>query len=815
MLILTVVTILSASAGGYFYYSSLKKTAFIRTEQQAYNQLRTTQKSITSFLSGNIKPVRTLAGMPEIKAALSTKDQKAISKANLVLDHFNTTLEAEACYLLDTDGLTLASSNRNSPDSFVGINFSFRPYFKKAMMGSSATYLALGTTSHRRGVYCSYPVFHPSSIEITGAVVIKASIERIEHDLLLSPTETIILTDPNGLIFISTRADWLFKLFNDVPESTRTHLTKSRQFGTGPWPSNGLKRLDSQHFIDSNETLYFSVQSELDNYPNWTLLYLKKLPRNPQLLPDTAKITGPLIFILCLSIGTAVFLMYLKAFSEISKRKSAQAALIKSEKRYRHLYEKTPAMLHSIDTDGKILGVSDYWLKTMGYTHDEVSGKALTDFYTESSRTYAQEVVIPSFFKDGFCNEIPYQFIKKDGKVIDILLSAIAERDDNDRINRSLAVSVDVTERNKAQNALQLAKEELSHYSLELEKEIQERTLEINSILTNTPDVIYMVDQQGKFKLVNKKFEEIFSVANCQTGDKTIFDLVGAQYAQIIHDNNIKVFFTKSPVQIEEQIPTDNGDHTYLSVKFPIYDHKQQIDTICSISTDVTELYKAQGQLRRLSASIMENQEKERTAIARELHDELGQVLTALRMEAVSLHDRLCIDDHKGSERARQMCKLIDNTIDDVRGMATRLRPGVLDDLGLFDALEWYTEDFERRSGITCFFTHKENNVLLPAPLTTAAYRITQEALTNASRYSGANNIDVTLKVDEHFLLMIKDNGRGFETSLLKNTKGLGIAGMQERAALAGGTLSVESSIVNGTTITFQVNNFLAQNAII
>jgi len=99
----------------------------------------------------------------------------------------------------------------------------------------------------------------------------------------------------------------------------------------------------------------------------------------------------------------------------------------------------------------------------------------------------------------------------------------------------------------------------------------------------------------------------------------------------------------------------------------------------------------------------MASQEKERTAIARELHDELGQVLTALRIDSVWLRERLKVTDTKASERALAMCDLIDKTIDEVRGMATRLRPGVLDDLGLTEALEWYTTDFEKRPGLLAY----------------------------------------------------------------------------------------------------------------
>ena len=201
----------------------------------------------------------------------------------------------------------------------------------------------------------------------------------------------------------------------------------------------------------------------------------------------------------------------------------------------------------------------------------------------------------------------------------------------------------------------------------------------------------------------------------------------------------------------------------------------------------------------------MASQEKERTAIARELHDELGQVLTALRMDAVWMQERLKESDPGISERALAMCGLIDKTIKDVRSIAIRLRPGVLDDLGLVDALEWLTTDFENRSNITCVFEH-HNVPALNETVSTAAYRICQEAMTNVARYAKAVRVSVVLREEENTLsLSVRDDGKGFDTSSLSEFEGIGIAGMRERAKLAGGTLEVMSEKGKGCHVLFKV----------
>jgi signal transduction histidine kinase len=151
------------------------------------------------------------------------------------------------------------------------------------------------------------------------------------------------------------------------------------------------------------------------------------------------------------------------------------------------------------------------------------------------------------------------------------------------------------------------------------------------------------------------------------------------------------------------------------------------------------------------------------------------------------------------------MCQLIDKNIEDVRGMAFRLRPGVLDDLGLVDALEWYTTDFERRTEITCVFEHDQVPPLSET-MATAAYRITQEAITNVARHASAGRVEVALKARNSTLtLAIVDDGCGFNPLDLSDSEGLGVAGMRERAGLVGGTLEVHSEPGKGCRVLFEV----------
>ena len=739
LLVLSLLAFLSASTGGYLYYSALKKSAFREAERQAVARVRTIQKNLSSFLSENIKPVRALSGIKELAQLLVLPDDTiALKNANAILDHFNKTLNVEVSYLMDAEGDTIASSNRHAPDSFVDQNFDFRPYFQQAIQGRPATYLALGITSGRRGVYYSHPVFTKDRNPPSGVVVIKASVELVEKELDTAKDEIVLVTDPLGIIFISNHKNWLYHSLRELTSEEKSQIANSIQFGKGPWNWTGIRVNGEKYAADGSGNEYLIHQIELDNYPGWSVIHLRSLKAVSKSVSDPLiRITGPLILTLCVLIGLSVFFLYKKASVEIFKRQFAEKALRESEKRYRGLYHHTPAMLHSIDIGGRIVSVSDYWSEVMGYRREEVIGRRLTSFFTEESRRHAEENVFKEFFKTGFVKDVPYQYIKKNNEIIDVLLSAIADRDEQGHIKRTLAVSIDVTERKRAEEALKHAKEALSRYSHDLERQVRHRTREIHSILKYTPAVVYIKDKEGRYILVNSRFEELFGVKNEAVKGKTDFDVLPKGVADQFRGSDLKVLANSQSYQENEHIPQADGLHTYLSVKFPIYDESGTISGVCGILNDITALKKAQDQLRRLSAGIMANQEKERSAIARELHDELGQVLTALRMDSVWMQQRFMKSDPKASERALTMCRLIDKNIEDVRGMAFRLRPGVLDDLGLVDALEWFTTDVERRSETLCSFEHQAIPHISDA-VATAAYRIAQEALTNVVRHARA-----------------------------------------------------------------------------
>jgi PAS domain S-box-containing protein len=804
--LLALSAFLSATLAGYVSFFSIKSYFQQEANRQALSQVQTISRYLAIFSSQYARPAVTLAGMPHIQSVLIQKDLKNMDAANSILDHFNTTLGTDVCYLMDRNGTTIASSNRYEKDSFVGGNFSFRPYFKEAISGNPFSYLALGTTSKKRGLYNSYPVYIPGKNEVIGVVVIKASMVFMESKVGLAENGIIMITDPNGVIFVSNRPEWLYHFAWPLTSEEIKHLGLSHQFGDGPWHWVGLTKEGDRTVRDKLGRQYSLQQVSIENFPGWKVIQLQNFSIIASVFSNPLiRITAPVILLLYLSVGVAIFLLYRKAGNVITERESAQRALRESEKRYRGLYHNTPAMLHSIGSDGRIISISDYWGEVLGYDRDHVIGRRVTDFLTPESRQYAEQVVIPEFFKNGFCKDVPYKFVKRNGELMDVLLSATSERNEKGETYRSLAVSIDVTERIKAEKALQAAQEKLSHYTRNLERKVRKRTGEITSLLKYTPAVVYMKDFQGRYMLVNSCYEKLFGVHMDAVRNKTDHEVLPKEVADQFKQNDSRVLMEKHSFQVEESIRHKDELHTYLSVKFPIYNGEGAISGVGGIATDITDLKNARDQLVRLSGSFINSQEKERAYLARELHDELGQVLTVLNMDAVWLQKRLKQKDNEAYKRAEGMHWLIDQTIEDVRNMSLRIRPGVLDHLGLLAALEWYTEDYQRRTNITCIFNYEDVSIIDGA-VATAAYRIVQEALTNVARHSGAKRVKVSLLViNDTLRVTVEDGGRGFQVENISKFEGLGIVGMRERAALVRGKLEVTSRLKKGTRVELNV----------
>ncbi len=219
----------------------------------------------------------------------------------------------------------------------------------------------------------------------------------------------------------------------------------------------------------------------------------------------------------------------------------------------------------------------------------------------------------------------------------------------------------------------------------------------------------------------------------------------------------------------------------------------------------ITEREGMNEQLRDLTAHLQNIREEERMHIAREMHDELGQLLTAFNMDIAWLEKKLAGADDGIKKKLQDMSKLIDDSVMFVRNLSSELRPSVLDDFGLVPALEWHSKEFENRFNIQVEFTTDTKELRTSSLVATGLFRMFQESLTNVARHSEATKVTAILQAGkDNIFLSIQDNGKGF-VATANNKKTLGLLGMKERAAMIGGTLEINSTPEKGTLILITV----------
>lgn len=235
----------------------------------------------------------------------------------------------------------------------------------------------------------------------------------------------------------------------------------------------------------------------------------------------------------------------------------------------------------------------------------------------------------------------------------------------------------------------------------------------------------------------------------------------------------------------------------------------QELDVAREIGDQLAiALYQARmrEQLHALAEYLQEAREEERARLARDIHDDLGQALTAIKFDISRLKQQFPEDASELYEQADEISALVDSTIQVVRRVLTELRPGILDDLGLVAAIEWQVHEFSNRTGIRCTSTLKADDTALPQKLATTLFRICQEALTNVARHAGATHVHVSLETrPEVLVLTVRDNGRGIDEHQLSDSVSLGLQGMRERARPWGGDVTFETNADAGTTVTASI----------
>ena len=321
--------------------------------------------------------------------------------------------------------------------------------------------------------------------------------------------------------------------------------------------------------------------------------------------------------------------------------------------------------------------------------------------------------------------------------------------------------------------------------------------------------VAMWITEDDKVVFANRACESLFGAHDrSQILGKSIYTLLHpASHYGVMRQLSLALSGAVSASMVSERIARLDGTEREVEIAIAaLPDHGST--TVQMVITDVTlrkeehqQLERSRQELRRLSASVVEAREEERRRIARELHDELGQRLSALKMDLSSLgHDM-----HRPSydERIAAMMGMLDQTVASVRRIAADLRPMMLDDLGLNAAIEWLGRESARRMGLAVTVQLGEVDPALDGRASTAVYRMVQEALTNVARHARATHVRIDLRqTDSELVLTVHDNGIGFPKNKVHKEGSFGLMGIRERAYLLGGSLEVDNPPEGGGRIT-------------
>lgn len=366
-------------------------------------------------------------------------------------------------------------------------------------------------------------------------------------------------------------------------------------------------------------------------------------------------------------------------------------------------------------------------------------------------------------------------------------------RESNGQVTGVIGFAFDVTDRRRAEDAL------------------RESEARLRTIIAIEPECVKLTDRQGRVLEMNPAG---LAMIEADTIDmvrgQPIFDVVAPEHRAAYLDLHRRVLEGESGT-LEFEIIGLKGRRRWLATHaVPLRDGSGAVQAFLGITRDVTETRRAEQQLRAsrtalrsLATRQQDIREDERTRIAREIHDSLGQALTALKLQLAAAQEAASREAPGLSHRLAETASMVDDLVKSVRRTATELRPPILDQLGLPAALEWLAHDFSRRTGIRCEPTIMPTDDVISHELGTALFRIVQEGLTNISRHADASQVQIALGVKSHCVtLEISDDGRGITEAATTGPGSLGILGMRERAAALGGVLEVAPRGDGGTRVT-------------
>ncbi|MCW3106895.1 MAG: domain S-box protein [Segetibacter sp.] len=482
--------------------------------------------------------------------------------------------------------------------------------------------------------------------------------------------------------------------------------------------------------------------------------------------------------------------------NEISERKKAEDALRKSQDSIRLIIDTIPVMTWTLGADGNVDFLNQRWLDYTGISMEEEIENPMGIVHPED-RTGVIEKLSATLVA-GKPSEYEMRLRRADGEYRWFLLRAAPLRDELGSVVKWYGVCFDIEDKKRAENELQLTYQRLSYH------------------VENTPLAVIEWDKDLFIKRWSTHAEEIFGWTASEALGKNMYDpafsiiykedvpevnIIAEQLIKGIVDRNLSL----------NRNYTKDGNVIYCEwYNSVLRDEQGNAITILSLIHNVTErkkteetLQQSYEEIRRLTEHLQKIREEERIHIAREIHDELGQQLTAIKMDVAWIDKKTPVETTDIKRKLKNIIGLLDGSNQSIRRILSELRPRILDDHGLLEAVEWLSRQFSATTGIPVKCTTPEKDIKVQEQIATCLFRVCQEALTNITRYALAKNVSISISIiEKDIILIIEDDGIGFDAASVQNKKSFGILGMKERVLSLRGKFELVSLPGKGTKIT-------------
>ncbi len=471
-------------------------------------------------------------------------------------------------------------------------------------------------------------------------------------------------------------------------------------------------------------------------------------------------------------------------FNEITGIKVAEESIRITEEKFAVIFENAPYACILTDSDGKFVNVNRAFTKIFETDREAASGKSFKELGINVNGEVKKNI-LESLEKQNYAHEFEFEYICGSGEHKHI--TANLDFIDIGQSKFYLMTAADITGRKVS------------------EAELKRKEQEYRELTDSIGDIFFALDKDLRFTYWNKASEVFSGIKQEDAIGKTVEEIFGSNddVLRVVREYR-KALDTKNPVFFINEYYTGKKSFFEISV-YP------SLNGLSVFSRDITarkesenSLLVYQEQLRKLNERITNIRENERTNISREIHDDLGQALSTLKMDLNYLKKHID-DPSQSGYMINLMDEIIGRLVERVREISSELRPLILDGLGLGAAIDWYAGDFSKKTGIETN-TDVNEDIFLSPEITITFYRIFQEAMTNVLRHSCASIVNISLFYRQNLLVMtIEDNGKGIPEEMINSYNSLGLLGMRERADSINGNLEIISSSGIGTKIKLEI----------